>query len=69
MRGMTEVRQLLKQFGTIIYTGDPLGDVELMMEEVRELKSMGLIDPQTFQKAMAVLLQQSARFSRRQSEK
>jgi hypothetical protein len=25
MRGMTEVRQLLKQFGTIIYTGDPAG--------------------------------------------
>jgi uncharacterized protein YqgQ len=40
-----------------------------MMEEVRELKSMGLIDPQTFQKAMAVLLQQSARISRQQSEK
>lgn len=69
MQSMAEVRQLLKQFGAIIYTGDKLGDVELMMEEVKELEMMGLIDQDTFRKAMAVLLQQSARISRQQSKK
>ena len=65
MQSMTDVRQLLKRFGAIIYTGDKMGAVELMMEEVKELKMAGLIDQKTFREAMAVLMQQSARMHRK----
>lgn len=61
MQTMAEVRRLLKRFGTIIYTGDRQGDIELMLDEVKELRHFGMIDQETYQKAMAVLLQQSSR--------
>ncbi|MBA4601498.1 YqgQ family protein [Thermoactinomyces mirandus] len=62
MQTMADVRRLLKRFGTIIYTGDRQGDIELMLDEVKELRQYGMIDKETYQKAMAVLLQQSSRF-------
>lgn len=61
MQTMAEVRRLLKRFGTIIYTGDRQGDIELMLDEVKELRHFGMIDQEIYQKAMAVLLQQSSR--------
>ncbi len=64
MQTMAEIRRLLRRFGIIIYTGDRLGDIELMMDEMRELKQYGMIDQETYQKAVAVLLQQSSRLKR-----
>lgn len=64
MQTMVEIRRLLKRFGIIIYTGDRLGDIELMLDEVKELRHFGLIDQETYQNAMAVLLQQSSRLKR-----
>ncbi|MGA8942022.1 MAG: YqgQ family protein [Thermoactinomyces sp.] len=64
MQTMTEVLRLLRRFGTIIYTGDRLGDIELMLEEVKELRHFGMIDQETYQKAMAVLLRQSSRLKK-----
>jgi uncharacterized protein YqgQ len=56
MKTVADVRRLLKQFGTVIYTGDQEGDIELMIEELKELKEMGMIDMTTFSEAFRVLL-------------
>lgn len=51
-----EVRQLLQQFGTTVYTGDVLGDLELMEEELRELfHEWQLISAEQFRQAIGVL--------------
>lgn len=51
-----DVRQLLKQFGTIIYTGDALGDLELMEEELRELfHKWQMISSDQFRQALGII--------------
>lgn len=50
-----EVQQLLKRFGTIIYTGSRLADLEMMESEIRELYSSGLLDQKDYQTAILVL--------------
>lgn len=55
MRTMYDVQQLLKQFGTFIYLGNRLYDIEFMMDEVRELFQVGVIERQVFLNAMVVL--------------
>jgi uncharacterized protein YqgQ len=47
-RTLTEVRALLKRFGTIIYTGDELGDLDLMEDELAELHQWGMIEPSEY---------------------
>ena len=37
MKTVYDVQQLLKKFGTIIYIGDRLADLELMEEELKQL--------------------------------
>ena len=54
MNSIYDVRQLLKKFGTIIYVGDRLADLQLMEEELKELYHSQLIDPKEYE--MAVLL-------------
>ncbi|MCD8508745.1 MAG: YqgQ family protein [Bacillus sp. (in: Bacteria)] len=39
-----EIQQLLKKFGTYIYTGSRQGDIELMEEELTEMYRLGMID-------------------------
>ncbi|MEB3750504.1 MULTISPECIES: YqgQ family protein [Geobacillus] len=55
MKTVYDVQQLLKQFGTIIYVGDRLADLELMEEEVKELYESQLIDVKQLQAALFVL--------------
>jgi uncharacterized protein YqgQ len=63
MQNLTMVKNLLKSFGTIIYTGDGDGDRELMLEELKELRQLGLIDEETFIKASRILLIKSSGLS------
>lgn len=44
MKTMYDVQQLLKRFGTFIYTGDRVGDLELMELEINELYHYQFID-------------------------
>ncbi|WP_042223457.1 YqgQ family protein [Oceanobacillus manasiensis] len=44
MKTIYDVQQLLKRYGTFIYTGDRLGDLELMDMELTELYKWGFID-------------------------
>ncbi|KJE27128.1 YqgQ family protein [Geobacillus thermoleovorans] len=55
MKTVYDVQQLLKRFGTIIYVGDRLADLELMEEEVKELYQSQLIDAKQLQAALFIL--------------
>nr|EEK65909.1 hypothetical protein bcere0006_40230 [Bacillus wiedmannii] len=52
MVSIYDIQQLLKKFGTIIYTGDRIADLQLMQDELRELNQSQLIDPQDYQTAL-----------------
>ncbi|MBO2532296.1 MAG: DUF910 domain-containing protein [Thermoactinomycetaceae bacterium] len=58
MRTMEDVRRLLKRFGIWIYTGDRLGDLEMMEEELEEMHRLGLIDKDTYLSARRVIMGQ-----------
>ncbi|GAA0296153.1 uncharacterized protein YqgQ [Gracilibacillus halotolerans] len=55
MKTVYDVRQLLKKFGTIIYIGDRIADLELMEEELIELYKQKLLTNQTFLQARHIL--------------
>ncbi|WP_077621507.1 YqgQ family protein [Sediminibacillus massiliensis] len=55
MKTIYDVRQLLKKFGTIIYLGDRLADLEMMEDELRELFVSQFITSQEYQMAISVL--------------
>ena len=57
MKSILEIRQLLKRYGTYIYTGDKKADLELMEDEVRELYRSGVLDAGSFQSAMMIIRQ------------
>ncbi len=63
MNSIFDVRQLLKTYGTYIYLGDRLADLELMEDEVRELYQSNMIDIKQFQKAILLLRQEMAKES------
>lgn len=50
-----DIQQLLKQFGSIIYVGDRLMDLQLMESEVTELYRSQLIDVKDYQMALLLL--------------
>lgn len=58
MVSIYDIQQLLKKFGTIIYTGDRIADLQLMRDELRELNQSQLIDPQDYQTALFLLKQE-----------
>jgi uncharacterized protein YqgQ len=55
MKTMYDVLQLLKRFGTIIYTGNPIADLELIQEEVKELYNQQLIDVNEYKTATLII--------------
>jgi len=55
MKTIYEIQQFLKQFGTIIYVGDHVGDLELMESELKELYQAQLIEAREFQTALLIL--------------
>lgn len=63
MKNLFDVMQLLRRYGTIIYTKDPLADLELMEEEIRELYNLQFITPQEFTTAMMILRQKKNEIS------
>ncbi len=55
MKTIYDIQQFLKQYGTIIYVGNRLADLELMEEELKELYSSQLIEQKEFQTALFLL--------------
>jgi uncharacterized protein YqgQ len=54
METIYDIQQYLKKFGTLIYVGDRVADLELMEVEVKELYHAKLMDIRDYQ--MAILL-------------
>ena len=54
METIYDIQQYLKKFGTLIYVGDRVADLELMETEVKELYHAKLMDIRDYQ--MAILL-------------
>ncbi|WLR49783.1 YqgQ family protein [Bacillus tianshenii] len=61
MRTIYDIQQFLKRFGTFIYVGDRLADLELMEQEMRELFQSQLMDTKDYQMAMLLLRQEIAK--------
>jgi uncharacterized protein YqgQ len=55
MKTIYDIQQFLKKYGTIIYVGDRLADLELMEEELKELYHSQLIDIKEFQTTLFLL--------------
>ncbi|MBM7597965.1 uncharacterized protein YqgQ [Virgibacillus halotolerans] len=55
MKTVYDVQQLLKKFGTFVYTGDRIGDLELMEMDIDELYQMEFIQTEVFQLAKLIL--------------
>ncbi|MDL4841548.1 YqgQ family protein [Aquibacillus rhizosphaerae] len=61
MKTIYDVQQLLKKFGTIIYLGDQLADLELMEDEVKELYQSQFIKSDDYQMATLLLRQRATK--------
>lgn len=61
MQTIGDVRNLLKQMGIVIYTGDKEADRDLMKDELDELQQMGIIDRECWLMARKILAQSSSR--------
>ncbi|WAA11461.1 YqgQ family protein [Fervidibacillus halotolerans] len=58
MKTIYDVQQLLKSYGSIIYVGNRLGDLELMEAELKEIYRSQLIDIKEYQMALLLLRQE-----------
>lgn len=58
MKTIFEIQQYLKKYGTIIYIGDRVADLELMESEIIELYQSQLIEQREFQTALLILRQE-----------
>ncbi|WP_345893212.1 YqgQ family protein [Ferdinandcohnia quinoae] len=58
MKTIYDVMQFLKKYGTIIYIGDRLADLQLMEDEMNELYNSQLIEQKDHQMALFLLRQE-----------
>lgn len=68
MNSILDIRELLKRYGTFIYVGDRIADLEIMQDEVRELYQSKLIDATDFQKAIIILRGQIEKEKQKQNK-
>ncbi|MFJ7666063.1 YqgQ family protein [Lysinibacillus sp. NPDC097195] len=61
MDKMLDIYELLKTYGTYIYTRDPIGDLLLMEDEIRELYKANVLDIKDYQMALLLIRQETTR--------
>ncbi|EON71692.1 YqgQ family protein [Lysinibacillus sphaericus] len=61
MDKMLDIYELLKTYGTYIYTRDPVGDLMLMEDEIRELYKANVLDIKDYQMALLLIRQETTR--------
>lgn len=66
MKTIYDIQQLLKKFGTFIYIGDRIADLELMEDEIRELHRSQVITNEDYQMALLLLQGEIARLRDRE---
>ncbi len=55
MNTMHELRQFLQKYGAFIYTGDRVGDLELLEMELKQLYEWNMIDSKLYQQGLLIL--------------
>lgn len=65
MKNLYDVMQLLKRYGTIIYTADFNADLELMEDEVKELYRMQFISAKEYASAILILRQKKSEYDKK----
>jgi uncharacterized protein YqgQ len=68
MKSIYEIQQFLKQYGTFIYVGDRVADLELMEVELKELYQSQLIEPREYSTAL-LILRQEIQFQREKEQR
>lgn len=61
MDKMLDIYDLLKTYGTYIYTRDPIGDLMLMEDEICELYKANVLDIKDYQMALLLIRQETTR--------
>lgn len=57
LKTLYDVQKLLLKYGTVIYIGDRLSDLELMEEELRELYHSQLLEVHDYKMAQLIVRQ------------
>lgn len=60
---MVDVRKFLSKFGLMIYTGDRIGDLDVMKEEVIELFQAKLIEKEDFAQLMNIITKEERKYN------
>ncbi|WP_188453658.1 YqgQ family protein [Virgibacillus oceani] len=60
MNTVYDIQQLLKKFGTFIYIGDRMAELELMEMELKELYDSQFIRREEYTKAILILRKEAA---------
>ncbi|WP_285768912.1 YqgQ family protein [Peribacillus sp. SI8-4] len=60
MKTYYDLQQYLKRFGTFIYIGDRVAELEMMETEIREIHRMQMMDTKDYQMAILLIRQQLA---------
>ncbi|WP_419881386.1 YqgQ family protein [Peribacillus sp. B-H-3] len=58
MKTIYDIQQFLKRFGTFIYIGNRVAELELMETEIREIYRSQMMDTKDYQMALLLLRQQ-----------
>ncbi|MEY9976131.1 YqgQ family protein [Lysinibacillus sp. RC79] len=61
MDKMLDIYELLKTYGTYIYTRDAIGDLMLMEDEIRELYKANVLDIKDYQMALLLIRQETTK--------
>ncbi|WP_155591555.1 YqgQ family protein [Lysinibacillus cavernae] len=69
MDKMLDIYELLKKYGTYIYTRDPIGDLMLMEDEMRELYKANVLDIKDYQMALLLIRQETTRLRIEENKK
>ncbi len=69
MDKMLDIYELLKIYGTYIYTRDPIGDLMLMEDEIRELYKANVLDIKDYQMALLLIRQETTRLRMEEHKK
>jgi len=68
MKTVYDVQQLLKTFGTFIYLGDRIADLELMEDELKELYNSQCVTKEDFQMGILILRQEVSKQKKQKDE-
>ena len=64
MKDLYALRKMLLRFGCVIYSGNPLADLELMDDELTELYQVNMITKEDWLAAKQVIIKEKEKITR-----